>query len=68
MSFIIVLVDVTYTLIARPVTVCRCGLVALCMAGQLLGSTAVSVDDILAKARYLGFTNNGEMFSGTYFT
>ena len=37
---------------------------ALCMAGQQLGATVVTVDKILAKARYLGFTNNGEMFSG----
>ena len=37
---------------------------ALCMAGHQLGSTDISADEILAKAKYLGFTNNGEMFSG----
>lgn len=40
-----------------------CGLVALCMAGHQLGSTDIAVDEILTKAKYLGFTNNGEMFS-----
>lgn len=58
------LVDVAFWPCALPCLCSRCGLVALCMAGQQLGATGVTVDKVLAKARYLGFTNNGEMFSG----
>lgn len=42
----------------------KCGLVALCMASQLL-STTLTVDVIFERAKELKFTNKGEMFSAS---
>ncbi|WKY11859.1 hypothetical protein Q1695_003436 [Nippostrongylus brasiliensis] len=44
----------------------QCGLVALSMASQLLGVEAKSIAEILEMAKMLGFTVQGEMFSGEW--
>ncbi|XP_013785096.1 UPF0692 protein C19orf54 homolog [Limulus polyphemus] len=41
-----------------------CGIVALCMANQILNSQdSISVDKVLFQAQHKGFTKQGEMFS-----
>lgn len=42
---------------------CRCGIVALCMAAQLL-DTPASADIILQEALRCKFSTKGEIFSG----
>lgn len=41
----------------------QCGLVAFCMASQLLQSIPIGVDEAFGTAKRLKFTNEGEMFS-----
>ena len=43
-----------------------CGLVALCMAAELLRASEKSPDAVLTAARQMGYTLHGEMFSGMH--